>query len=83
MYINGKMRPIETVPGMVGGGIKENGEGMNSSMMYLIYFKNICRCHNVPQPSTTIKKKKVPRVYCMYNPTTTIPTPRTSLSQSA
>jgi hypothetical protein len=28
MYINGKMRPVETIPGMEGGGIKENdGEG--------------------------------------------------------
>jgi hypothetical protein len=24
MYENGKMRPVETVPGMRGGGIKEN-----------------------------------------------------------
>jgi hypothetical protein len=28
MYENGKMRPVETTPGMGGGGIKENnGEG--------------------------------------------------------
>jgi hypothetical protein len=27
MYVNGKMRLVETVPGMVGGGIKENGGG--------------------------------------------------------
>jgi hypothetical protein len=27
MYVNGKMRPVETVPGMGGGGIKENGGG--------------------------------------------------------
>jgi hypothetical protein len=27
MYINRKMRPVETVPGMVGGGIKENNGG--------------------------------------------------------
>jgi hypothetical protein len=32
-------------------------EGLKSSMMYLIYFKNICKCHNEPPPST-IKKKK-------------------------
>jgi hypothetical protein len=31
---------------------------MNSSMIYLIYCKNICKCHNVPPPSTTIKKEK-------------------------
>jgi hypothetical protein len=27
MYANGKMRPVETVPGMEGGGIKENDGG--------------------------------------------------------
>jgi hypothetical protein len=32
-------------------------EGVNSSMIYLIYCKNFYKCHNVP-PSTTIKKKK-------------------------
>jgi hypothetical protein len=31
-------------------------EGVNSSMLYMIYYKNICKCHNVPLPSTTIKK---------------------------
>jgi hypothetical protein len=28
MYINGKMRPVETIPGMVEEGIKENDEGV-------------------------------------------------------
>jgi hypothetical protein len=27
MYENGKMRPVETIPGMGGGGIKENDAG--------------------------------------------------------
>jgi hypothetical protein len=27
MYENGKMRPAETIPGMEGGGIKENEGG--------------------------------------------------------
>jgi hypothetical protein len=28
MYVSGKMRPVETIPGMGEGGIKENnGEG--------------------------------------------------------
>jgi hypothetical protein len=27
MYKNGKMRPVKTIPGMVGGGIKENDGG--------------------------------------------------------
>jgi hypothetical protein len=39
-------------------GRKENGEGVNSSMKYLICCKNLYKCHNVPLPSTTIKKKK-------------------------
>jgi hypothetical protein len=36
--------------------------GVNSSMIYLIYYKNFCKCYNVP-PSTTIKKedKKIRR----------------------
>jgi hypothetical protein len=31
MYENGKMRPVETVPGMGGGGIKKNDEEVNST----------------------------------------------------
>jgi hypothetical protein len=27
MYVNGKMRPVETIPGMGGGEIKENDGG--------------------------------------------------------
>jgi hypothetical protein len=50
MCVNGKMRLAETVPGMVAKRVKENGGGLNSSMMYLIY----CECHNILPPSTTI-----------------------------
>jgi hypothetical protein len=39
MYENGKMRPVETIPGM---------EGVSSIM---IYCKNFGKCHKVP--STT------------------------------
>jgi hypothetical protein len=53
MYVNRKMRPVETTPGM--GEIKENGEGVNSSMIYLTHCKNIYKCHNVPR--TIIKEK--------------------------
>jgi hypothetical protein len=35
MYENGKMRPVETIPGMGGEGIKENDGGVNST-------KNLC-----------------------------------------
>jgi hypothetical protein len=34
MYVNGKMRPVETVPGMGEGGIKERHGGVNSSMTF-------------------------------------------------
>jgi hypothetical protein len=59
VYENEKMRPVETVPGMGEGGIKENDgikEGVNSTK---IYCKNFCKCHNVPQydNSMIIKKK--------------------------
>jgi hypothetical protein len=33
MYENGKMRPVETIPGM-GGGIRENDGGVNSTMTF-------------------------------------------------
>jgi hypothetical protein len=53
-----KIRPVKTVPGMEERGKRRMVEGVNSSMIYLIYYKKICKCHNVPTPSTTIKKKK-------------------------
>jgi hypothetical protein len=49
MYVNGKMRIVETIPGMGGGGgWRRMMEGMNSSMIYLIYCKNFCKCYNIP-----------------------------------
>jgi hypothetical protein len=46
-------------------------EGVNSNIIYLIYYKNFCKCHNVPPPSTTkilkIKKpnlQKKKKTYC-------------------
>jgi hypothetical protein len=39
------MRPVQTISGMGGGGIKENDGGMNSTM---INCKNFYKCHNVP-----------------------------------
>jgi hypothetical protein len=35
MYVNGRTRPVESIPGMEGG-IKENDGRQNSSMIYLI-----------------------------------------------
>jgi hypothetical protein len=48
MYVNGKMRPTETIPGMGKGRIKENGGGGDSTRMYWMYFKNFCKYHSVP-----------------------------------
>jgi hypothetical protein len=46
MYENGKMRPVETILRIGGGGIKENDRGVNSTMTYC---KNFGKCHNGPQ----------------------------------
>jgi antibiotic biosynthesis monooxygenase (ABM) superfamily enzyme len=48
MYANAKMIPVETVPGMGGGEIKERGEGDDFKYETLIHYKNFCKCHNVP-----------------------------------
>jgi hypothetical protein len=56
MYINAKMIPVETVPGISGWGIELEEE--NSSKMYLIHCKNLCKCYNIPPPSTIEKEKK-------------------------
>jgi hypothetical protein len=45
MYENGKKRPVETIPGMGNGGIKENDGEVKST---IIYCKNFWKCHNVP-----------------------------------
>jgi hypothetical protein len=33
-------------------------EGVNANMIYLIHGKNLCKCYNVPPPSTTVIKRK-------------------------
>jgi hypothetical protein len=62
-YVNGKIRPVETTSGMEGEEIKENGGRVNSSMIYLIYCKNYCKCHKVLPLSTKIKKLKT--TFCL------------------
>jgi hypothetical protein len=42
MYVNGKMRCVETIPGMEADKIKENDREVDSSDI-----KNFCKCHNV------------------------------------
>jgi hypothetical protein len=44
----------ETVPRTMGVGMKESSGGVNPSMIYLIYCKNLCKCYNVPLPSKII-----------------------------
>jgi hypothetical protein len=46
MYENGTMRPAETIPGMGEREERRMMEGVNSTM---IYCKNFCKCHYVPQ----------------------------------
>jgi hypothetical protein len=55
VYENGRMRPIETTPGM-GRRIKESDGGVNSIM---IYCQNACKCHSVPQYSNNMFIKNV------------------------
>jgi hypothetical protein len=56
MYVNGKMTPVETIPGM-GGRVKESsGEGEFKYDTF-IHCKKPCNCYSVPPPST-IKKKR-------------------------
>jgi hypothetical protein len=57
MHVNAKMIPVEAVPGIGGGGIQESSEQGELRITYLIYYKNLCKCHNVPPPSMTIKEK--------------------------
>jgi hypothetical protein len=48
MYENGKMRHVETIPGMQEGSeftFRRMMEGVNSTM---IYCKNFCKCNKVP-----------------------------------
>jgi hypothetical protein len=42
-----------------GVGWRRMVEKMNLCMRYLMHGKNLCKCHNVPSPSTTIKGKKL------------------------
>jgi hypothetical protein len=58
MYINGKMIPAETVPGMEEEAIKENSGMGEFKYEILIYCKKFCKCHNVPPPNTIKKRRK-------------------------
>jgi hypothetical protein len=45
------------------GGLRRAMERVNSTMIYLIYCRNFCKCHNVLPASTTTKKD----FYTLYN----------------
>jgi hypothetical protein len=63
VYVNAKMRPVETVPGM-GRGEKENDGG--GEFKYDIYCKNFCKCHNVPPHNNKkIQNKNNPTTTCL------------------
>jgi hypothetical protein len=47
MNVNGKKRLVETTAGIGGIMINENDRGVNSTMIYLTYGKNLCKCYNV------------------------------------
>jgi hypothetical protein len=49
------MRPVETIPGMEEGSIKENDGGVNSTM---IYWENFYKCHSVPPAQQQNADKK-------------------------
>jgi hypothetical protein len=43
MYVNGKNRPVETIPGM-----REKGINVGVVNSIIIYCKKFYKCHNVP-----------------------------------
>jgi hypothetical protein len=55
MYINGKMIPGETIPGMVGSGIKENDGGGEFKCYIVRTFINVTM---YPHPAQFKKRKK-------------------------
>jgi hypothetical protein len=60
MYVNGKMKSVETIPGIEGG---NKGEWLRAwTQIYLIYCKSFCECNNVPLPSPIIKKEKKKKI---------------------
>jgi hypothetical protein len=52
------MRPVETVPGMLGM-IRRMVEGVNSSMIYFIHCKNLCKCHSVAPVQQQLHRKNI------------------------
>jgi hypothetical protein len=57
MYVNVKMIPVETAPGIRGEEYRRAVK-VNSSMIYLIHCKNLCKYHNVSPTQHNNKGKK-------------------------
>jgi hypothetical protein len=51
------MIPVGTTPRIRVEGWMRMAEEVNSSMIFLINCKNLCKHHNVPKPRTIIKGK--------------------------
>jgi hypothetical protein len=56
MCVNAKMIPVETSRNQGKGGDERAVEGVNSSVIYLIHCKNLCKCYNVPPQYNNNKK---------------------------
>jgi hypothetical protein len=58
-HVNAKMILLKLFQESGEGTWKRAVEGINSSMIYMIHCKNLCKkCYNVPPPRTIIKKKQ-------------------------
>jgi hypothetical protein len=57
MCVNAQTIPAGTVPGIRGGNEGKKWK-REAKMIYLIHCENLCKCYNVPPPSTRIEKKK-------------------------
>jgi hypothetical protein len=51
MYVNGKRVTVEAIPGMGEGEYRRMVEGVNSSMIYLIYCRNFVNATMYPLPA--------------------------------
>jgi hypothetical protein len=54
MNVNEKKIPVKSISQFRREGIRML-EGVNLAMIYLIHCKYLCKCHNVPLLSTSIK----------------------------
>lgn len=47
MHGNGKIIPVETIPGMGERGIKENSGLGKCNILYMMHCMNFCKCHKI------------------------------------